>query len=139
MISKVQQVFSLLLLSVLLMGSIGVPVSKHICFISGHADVALFTTNYKGCCTAKQNHCNSEQEQAMDCCGQEDEYLKLDVPKKHEELQKLVQLNSFELPFLLSWAVQGAVKETFPRYFLSDLSPPSTGQDILVDHQVFRL
>lgn len=137
---KFQKTVSLMMLVLFTISTIGVPVSKHICLESGHADVAFFTANYTGCCAEETGHCSPEQEQAKSCCDQQDQYYKLDTPKKHEEAQQLVLDVSFELPYILSYVLQGEELPTESLHFITDSSPPPTpGTDILVNHQVFRL
>lgn len=137
---RFQKTISLMMLVIFSISAIGVPVSKHICLKSGHADVAFFTTNYVGCCAEENGHCKPEQEQAESCCDQEDQYYKLDTPKKHEESQQLTADFSFELPYLLSYVLQGEATPDETLRFVTDNSPPpTTGTEILVNHQVFRL
>lgn len=137
---RFQKIMSLSLLAIFAISTIGVPVSKHICLESGHADIAFFTTNYTGCCAQEMGHCSPEQEQQKSCCDQEDTYYKLNAPKKHEETQQLVVHAPIELPYLLSFAVQGDEIQQPDHTFFTDSSPPTqSGTDILVNHQVFRL
>ena len=131
---------SMLLLAIFLFATTGVSVSKHICEITGHADIAFFAVeDYGGCCPVDKG-CATDNDAKPGCCSSEQNYVKADIIKKHEEYGDL----NLELPVLSNALLSFAATQTptlqhiYTSY--NALPPPSvSGPEKLIDIQVFRL
>lgn len=122
------------------MATTGVSVSKHICEITGHADVAFFAVeDYTGCCPVDKG-CTTNNDNKPDCCSNQQDYVKVDIIKKHEEQGDL----SLKLPVLttalLSFsATQTPTLQGVYTSYKALPPPPISGPEKLIEIQVFRL
>lgn len=132
---------ALLLLTVFLLATIGVSISKHMCQITGHADIAFFASDdFTGCCPMDKGCSSKSDDDKPGCCSDQQDYVKADIIKKHEEHAdldlKLPVLASAELAFATTQApsLTNLVTE-----YRAIPPPPLSGAQILKDIQVFRL
>lgn len=138
--NRILHIVTFLLLAIFLIGTVGVPVSKHICFISGHADVAFFADeDFKGCCA--DDGCKAPVEESEDagCCDDQNDFLKLDIVQKYEE--QVALFTAIPAVFTLTYTTcpeEEPITEAYTKHAYN-LPPPSTGKDILLSAQVFRL
>ena len=135
-----KHISSIFLLTVFLLATTGVSISKHVCELTGHADVAFFTVeDFTGCCE-KDKDCTSSSNEKPGCCSDEQNYVKADIIKKHEEQSdvklELPVLNTAELSFA---ATQTPANPYTYSSYRALPPPPINGLDILIDKQVFRL
>ncbi len=138
---RILHIITFLLLAIFLIGTVGVPVSKHVCLLSGHEDVAFFADkDFKGCCT--DDGCTKPQADEKDsCCDDENEFLKLNIVKKHEEHQDgeaAIPVTSVLTPAQFLTANTDTWVSQYPMQYCN-LPPPRSGTDILLAVQVFLL
>lgn len=141
MTQRVLHTITFLLLAIFLIGTVGVPVSKHICLISGHEDVAFFADqDFKGCCT--DGGCaEPDTDEKASCCDDENQFFKLNIVKKNEEHQDTESaVPSIAIQSVLTSLVSAPALHNAGLITQStNLPPPRSGTDILLAVQVFRL
>lgn len=119
----------------------GVPLSKHVCFLSGLTDVALGHQTH--CCGEKtESKSQSAQELKTKCCELSVSHERVDQSASHfnkVELQKLVSWLPVASPLPFP---QAAKQNVAPARLLVQnrpAAPPLYGRTLLVRLQTFRI
>lgn len=108
----------------------GVVVSVHYC-MGKRSNVSIGNFSQKLCgCGPKEN---------KKCCSSEIKIVKLD--DNHQQAQADIQLLAAEqfLPQIIGTIIQINLQEEQPVLFTAHAPPVRSGQDILIQHSVFRI
>ncbi|MCE3295618.1 MAG: hypothetical protein K0R65_1332 [Crocinitomicaceae bacterium] len=147
---KVQKLFVLTLIGLIFCGSVGVSVFAHLCSVDG-LELSYFQPQEDKCKPAvEEKSCCHEEKPAVEhkksgidsdkCCKESVSYYKISTENADKILKLKLQPNHAKV-FLL-------FPEIFPSIFVKEeqiayeAPPPpgkSSGREILIAHQVFRI